>query len=105
MNAKLLYIDALSAVPKPAVQVNNGGKVVITSIRLSTPSNSNGTYEIHHLSKGEKSAATSNTLAFNVALTSKNVAEFLTHPIPVSPGESIWVSGSNVTIAIYGIEL
>jgi hypothetical protein len=105
MNAKLLYIALLESVPKPAVQVNNGGKIVITSIRLSAPTNNNGTYEIHHLRNGEAGATTSNTLAFNVALSSKSAIEFLTHPIPLSPGESIFVSGSHVVIAIYGIEL
>ena len=88
MNAKLLYIALLESVPKPAVQVNNGGKVVITSIRLSAPTNNNGSYEIYHVRNGE-AASTSNTLAYNVALSSKHVTEFLTHPIPLSPGESL----------------
>jgi hypothetical protein len=48
---------------------------------------------------------TENAIAYNVALTSKSAIEFLTHPLPLSPGESLWVSGDDVTMAVYGIVL
>lgn len=105
MNAQLLYIGSLTTAVEPVIQVTNGGKVVITSIRVCTPTNSNGSYEIHHLRYGQTSATTSNALAFNIAITSKQSVEFLTHPLPLSPGEALWVSGSNVTMAVYGIVL
>jgi hypothetical protein len=103
MQGRLLYINAPTATPTPVVQVLNGNQILVTSIRISTPTNSNGTYELHHVRNGETAATTTNTLAFNVALASKNAVEFLTHPLPLSPGEALWVSGSNVVMAIYGV--
>jgi hypothetical protein len=38
-----------------------------------------------------------------VSVASKAATEFLTHPLPVSPGESIWVSGDKCVIAVYGV--
>jgi hypothetical protein len=105
MNAQLLYIGSPTSAVEPVIQVTNGGKAVITSIRVCTPTNSNGTYEIHHLRYGQTAATTGNALAFNIAITSKQSVEFLTHPLPLSPGEALWVSGSNVTMAVYGIVL
>ena len=106
MQGRLLYIgNPSTAAPEPVIQVTSGGKAIITSIRICAPTNANGTYELHHLSKGETAVGTSNAIAYNVAITSKNVAEFLTHPLPLSPGEALWASGDDVTIAVYGIEL
>lgn len=104
MQARLLYIgNPSTSAPEPVIQVTNGGKAVITSIRIAAPTNNNGTYEIYHLSRGETVATTTNSIAYNVAITSKNVTEFLTHPLPVSPGEALWVSGDKVVVAVYGI--
>lgn len=105
MNAQLLYIDVPPTVPEPAVQTTNGQRIVITSIRICAPTNNNGTYELHHVWKAELAASTSNALAYNVSVNSKTTVEFLTHPIVLSPGESLWISGSNVTVAVYGIIL
>ena len=106
MQGRLLYIGNPSTVTaEPVIQVTNGSKAVITSIRIAAPTNNNGTYEIHHLRNGETATSTANSIAYNVAITSKNVAEFLTHPLPVSPGEALWVSGDKVCVAVYGITL
>lgn len=105
MNAKLLYIGQPTTAVEPAFQITNGGKAVITSIRICAPTNNNGTYEIHHLRYGQTSAGAANALAFNVQQNSKTASEFLTHPLPIGPGEALWIGGSNVTVAIYGIEL
>ena len=106
MQARLLYIgNPSTSAPEPVIQITNGGKAIITSIRIAAPTNKNGSYEIHHLSRGETAATTANSIAYNVAITSKNVAEFLTHPLPLSPGEALWVSGDKVVIAVYGITL
>lgn len=105
MDGRLLYISTPSATPSPAVQVTNGGKALLTSIRICAPTNSNGTYEFHHLSGGETSATAGNAIAYNVQQNSKTASEFLTHPLPLSPGESLWISGSNVTVAVYGVVL
>ena len=103
MIARLLYIGSPTTTVEPVLQVTNGGKAVITSIRIAAPTNNNGTYEIHHLWKGETAASTSNAIAYNVQADSKKAFEFLTHPLPLSPGEALWVSGSNVTVAVYGV--
>jgi hypothetical protein len=105
MQSKLLYIGSPTTDVEPIIQITNGGKAIITSIRICAPTNNNGSYEIHHLRYGDTAVTTENALAYNVAITSKHVAEFLTHPLPLSPGESLWVSGDDVTIAVYGIEL
>lgn len=106
MQSRLLYIGTpTSTSDEPVVQVAHGGKVIITSIRIANPQSGAGYYDIHHLSKGETAATTSNTIAFNVSVASKAATEFLTHPLPVSPGESIWVSGDKCVIAVYGIIL
>ena len=106
MNAKLLYIgNPSTSAPEPVLQITNGGKAIITSIRIAAPTNINGSFEIHHLSRGETAATTTNSIAYNVAISSKHVAEFLTHPLPLSPGEALWVSGDKVVIAVYGITL
>jgi len=104
MQGKLLYIgNPSTSGPQPVLQITNGGKAIITSIRIAAPTNNNGTYEIHHLSRGETAASTANSLAFNVAIASKHVAEFLTHPLPLSPGEALYVSGDKVVVAVYGV--
>jgi hypothetical protein len=105
MQSKLLYIGSPTTAVEPIIQITNGGKAIITSIRICAPTNNNGSYEIHHLRYGDTAVTTANAIAYNVAITSKHVAEFLTHPLPLSPGESLWVSGDDVTIAVYGIEL
>jgi hypothetical protein len=104
MTPRLLYIGNPSTTgPQPVIQITNGGKAIITSIRIAAPTNNNGTYEIHHLSGGETAATTANSIAYNVSITSKNVAEFLTHPLPLSPGEALYVSGDKVVVAVYGV--
>lgn len=103
MIARLLYIGNPTTAAEPVLQVTNGGKAVITSIRIAAPTNNNGAYEIHHLWKGETAATTANAIAYNVACNSKTVQEFLSNPLPVSPGEAIWVSGDKVVIAVYGV--
>lgn len=85
--------------------MTNGQHAVITSIRISNTQNKNATYEIHHTRMGETAATTSNALAFNVEEKAKGASEFLTHPIPISPGEALWISGDGVTFAVYGIML
>ena len=103
MEGKLLYIGNPTTNVEPVLQITNGGKAIITSIRIAAPTNNNGTYEIHHVRRGETAATTTNALAYNVQADSKKAIEFLTHPFPVSPGESLWISGSNVCMAIYGV--
>lgn len=103
MQGKLLYIGSPTTAVEPILQITNGGKAIITSIRICAPTNANGAYELHHLSNGETAVGTANAIAFNVAIASKNVAEFLTHPLPLSPGEALWASGDDVTIAVYGV--
>jgi hypothetical protein len=104
MQGKLIYIgNPSTAAPEPVIQVTNGGKAVITSIRIANPTSSNGSYEIHHLTRGETAATTVNAIAFNVAMNSKTVQEFLVHPLPLSPGEALWVSGDDVVFAVYGV--
>jgi hypothetical protein len=104
MTPRLLYIGNPSTTgPQPVLQITNGGKAIITSIRIAAPTNNNGTYEIHHLSGGETAASTANSLAYNVTLNAKNVTEFLTHPLPLSPGEALYVSGDKVVVAVYGV--
>jgi hypothetical protein len=105
MQSKLLYIGQPTTAVEPIIQITNGGKAIITSIRICAPTNANGSYEIHHLRYGQTSVGAANALAYNVAVTSKHAVEFLTHPLPLSPGESLWVSGDDVTMAVYGIEL
>lgn len=104
MQGKLLYIGhPTSVADEPVIQVTNGSKVIITSIRVANTQSGAGHYDIHHLTKGETAATTTNAIAFNVTLASKHVAEFLTHPLPVSPGEALWVSGDKCNIAVYGV--
>lgn len=104
MQGKLLYIgNPSTSGPQPVLQIANEGKAIITSIRIAAPTNNNGTYEIHHLSRGETAASTANSLAFNVGISAKHVAEFLTHPLPLSPGEALYVSGDKVVVAVYGV--
>ena len=104
MDGRLLYIGTQQTdEPEPVIQVSDGQKAIITSIRVCAPTNNNGTYEIHHLTRGETAVTTANTIAFNVGISSKHASEFLTHPLPVSPGEAVWVSGTDVVIAVYGV--
>ena len=105
MQSKLLYIGQPTTAVEPILQITNGGKAIITSIRICAPTNNNGKYEIHHLRYGDTTVGTDNALAYNVQQNSKTASEFLTHPLPLSPGEALWVSGDDVTIAVYGIEL
>ena len=104
MDGRLLYIgNPQEDEPEPVIQVTDGQKAIITSIRVAAPTSSNGKYEIHHLTRGETSATTANAIAFNVPISSKDASEFLTHPLPLSPGEALWVSGEDVVIAVYGV--
>lgn len=103
MTPRLLYIGTPATTPEPVVQVTNGNKVLLTSIRLSAPTNNNGSFDMYHLHLGETTINTNQAIAFNFPVTSKSAAEFLTHPLPVSPGESIWVGADDVAIAIYGV--
>ena len=105
MQAALIYLASPITTPQPAVQVNNGGKVILTSIRVCAPTNNNGTLDLYHLWRGQTSTSTSNAIAYNLSITSKAAEEILTHPLPLSPGESFWVSGDHITVAIYGITL
>lgn len=104
MEGRLLYIGTpTSAADEPVIQVTNGSKAILTSIRVANPQSGSGYYDIHHLTKGETAATTANSIAFNVSVASKAATEFLTHPLPVSPGEAIWVSGDKCVIAVYGV--
>lgn len=104
MQGRLLYIGTPTSVAdEPVIQVTNGSKAIITSIRVANPQSGSGYYDIHHLSKGETAATTTNAIAFNVALASKAAEEVLVHPLPVSPGEALWVSGDKCNIAVYGV--
>jgi hypothetical protein len=103
MQGKLLYIGTPGTAVEPVIQVTNGAKVILTSIRLAAPTNSNGSFDMYHLHLGETSINTNQAIAFNFPLTSKTALEFLTHPLPVSPGESIWVGADDVSVAIYGV--
>jgi hypothetical protein len=105
MQAKLLFIGIPNPVAAPVIQMTNGEKAIITSIRISNTQTNNRVYEIHHSRNGETAATASNAIAFNVTQNSKTVSEFLVHPIPISPGEALWLSSSGVTIAVYGITL
>lgn len=104
MQGKLLYIGTpTTATDEPVVQVENGHKVVVTSIRIANPQSGAGYVDIHHLSKGETAATTTNSIAYNVSVSAKHATEFLTHPLPLSPGEALWVSGDKCVIAVYGV--
>ena len=104
MEGKLLYLGTpTTSSDEPVIQINNGGKAILTSIRVCNPQSGSGYFDIHHCRKGETAATTTNTIAFNVSVASKAATEFLTHPLPVSPGESIWVSGDKCVIAVYGV--
>jgi hypothetical protein len=103
MTPRLLYIGTPGTAVEPVIQVTNGGKVLLTSIRLCAPTNNNGSFDMYHLHLGETTINTNEAIAFNFAVTSKSAIEFLTHPLPVSPGESIWVGADDVAIAIYGV--
>jgi hypothetical protein len=103
MQGRLLYIGTPGTTPEPVIQISNGNKAIITSIRLSAPTNNNGTFRMYHLHLGETTINTNQALAFDFSISSKSASEFLTHPLPVSPGESIWVGASNAAIAIYGV--
>jgi hypothetical protein len=103
MQGRLLYIGTPGTAAEPVIQITNGNKAIITSIRLSAPTNNNGTFRMYHLHNGETAINTNQALAFDFSISSKNASEFLTHPLPVSPGESIWVGASNAAIAIYGV--
>lgn len=103
MQTKLMYLGAPGTTPAPVIQVPETGKAVLTSIRLSAPSNNNAKYNVYHLRHGSVAINTTEALAYEVQLNSKHATEFLTHPLPVSPGESIWVSGEHIAIAVYGV--
>jgi hypothetical protein len=103
MQGKLLYIGTPDTTPEPVIQISNGSKAIITSIRLCAPTNSNGSFDMYHLHLGETTINTNEAIAFNFPINSKTAVEFLTHPLPVSPGESIWVGADDVSVAIYGV--
>jgi hypothetical protein len=54
---------------------------------------------------GETTINTNQAIAHDFSVSSKSASEFLTHPLPVSPGESIYIGGGDVSVAIYGITL
>ena len=105
MNSRVLYIGTPSTTPSPVLQVTDEQKFVLTSIRLASPTNNNAKFGMYHLTQGETTVNTSECIAHDLQVNSKSVIEFLTHPLPVSPGESIYVSGEHLSVAIYGIEL
>jgi hypothetical protein len=103
MQGKALYIGTPGTAVEPVIQITNGNKAVITSIRLAAPTNNNGKFSMYHLTRGEVSIDTNQCIAHEVTVNSKNATEFLTHSLPVSPGESIYVSGQHISVAIYGV--
>ena len=103
MQGRLLYIGTPGTAVEPIIQVTNGDKAILTSIRLSAPTNNNATFRMYHLEKGETTINTNQALAYDFQVSSKSAVEFLTHPLPVSPGEAIWVAGNNLALAIYGV--
>ena len=103
MQGKLIYIGVPGTAVEPIVQVSGGEKAILTSIRLAAPTNNNGTFRMYHLAKGETAINTTEAIAYDYSVPNKSASEFLTHPLPVSPGESIWVAGSNISLAIYGV--
>ena len=103
MTPRLLYIGTPGTAVEPVIQVTNGDKAVITSIRLAAPTNNNAKFNMYHLHHGETAINTNQALAYEFQVSSKSASEFLTHPLPVSPGESIWVGGQHVAVAIYGV--
>ena len=105
MNGKALYIGTPTTTPTPVLQVTDDQKFVLTSIRLAAPTNNNAKFGMYHLTLGEIAVDTAQCIAHEVTVNAKNASEFLTHPLPVSPGESIYVSGEHLSVAIYGIEL
>lgn len=104
MTPKLMYIG-IPVATDPVVQPLEGQRAVITSIRLCAASGKNGTYEIHHVPSGYTATGPDNALAYNTILNDKVTQEFLTHPMVVGEGESLWIRGDGVTFAIYGILL
>jgi len=105
MQGRLLYIGTPGTAVEPVIQVTNGSKVILTSIRLAAPTNNNGDFDMYHLHMGETTINTNQAIAHDYSVNSKSASEFLTHPLPVSPGESIYIAGGNVSVAIYGITL
>jgi hypothetical protein len=103
MQGKLLYIGTPGTAVEPVIQVTNGSKVILTSIRLANPTNSNGNFDMYHLAKGETTINTNEAIAHDIQINSKSASEFLTHPLPVSPGESIYIGGADISVAIYGV--
>ena len=103
MTPRALYIGTPGTAVEPVIQVLNGDKVLFTSIRLAAPTNNNGKFSMYHLTRGEVSIDTNQCIAHEVTVNSKNATEFLTHPLPVSPGESIYVAGQDISVAIYGV--
>ena len=103
MQGRLLYIGTPGTAVEPVIQVTNGDKAIITSIRLCAPTNNNGTFNLYHLDRGQVTINTNEALAYDFSVSSKGAFEFLTHPLPVSPGESLWVAGDDVAVAIYGV--
>ena len=105
MNGRLLYIGTPGTAVEPVIQVIGGEKAVLTSIRLAAPTNNNGKFNIYHLAKGEVAINTNEAIAYDFPVSSKSASEFLTHPLPVSPGEAIWVAGEHISLAIYGVTM
>jgi hypothetical protein len=104
MNAKLLYIGSPGTAVEPIIQVLNGSKVIITSIRLSATGKA-GSFWMYHMNNGETTLTTTKAIAFEFDVANKAAVEFLTHPLPVSPGESIWVGADSLAVGVYGITL
>ena len=103
MQGKLLYIGTPGTAVEPVIQVTNGNKVILTSIRLAAPSNNNGNFDMYHLHMGETTINTNQAIAHDFSVNTKSASEFLTHPLPVSPGESIYIGGADISVAIYGV--
>jgi hypothetical protein len=103
MQGKLLYIGSPGTAVEPIIQVVNGSKVILTSIRLAAPGSKAGDFSMYHLHNGETTLNTNEAIAFQFVVPNKGALEFLTHPLPVSPGESIWMSGDAVAIGVYGV--
>ena len=103
MQGRLLYIGTPTTAVEPVIQITNGNKAILTSIRLAAPTNNNAKFTMYHLARGETAINTTEALAYEFSVSSKSASEFLTHPLPVSPGESIYVAGSDLSVAIYGV--
>jgi len=102
MTPRLLYIGSPGTAVEPIIQVLNGSKVLLTSIRLAAIGKA-GSFWMYHMNNGNTVLDSTKAIADQVDVANKAAVEFLTHPLPVSPGESIWVGADSVAIAVYGV--